>query len=210
MIYIVLLVVCIALYIVSGVACALVAVKGNQTLKHFAKYLYLAAFILHSVFIGLSSVSTAGTLLTGPNIAMLGAWVIAGVALVMLLFKNKAYTYAMFSAPAIVILILISFYLHFSMYGDAISNAVYYRWPMLVVHIVLVFLAAACFMVSAAASGTFLYQSHLMQKHSVQILRVDTPALNTLSRVGRVAILAGVVLFFCCHAHWFYQVDGIR
>ena len=68
---------CILLY---GAASALGAFglrRGHRRAARAAKGVYLAAVAAHSAVIGMESVSTAGTLLSGPNIVMLASWVLA-------------------------------------------------------------------------------------------------------------------------------------
>ena len=70
---------CILLY---GAASALGAFglrRGHRRAARAAKGVYLTAVAAHSAVIGMESVSTAGTLLSGPNIVMLASWVLAVV-----------------------------------------------------------------------------------------------------------------------------------
>lgn len=70
---------CILLY---GAASALGAFglrRGHRRAAWAAKGVYLVAVAAHSAVIGMESVSTAGTLLSGPNIVMLASWVLAVV-----------------------------------------------------------------------------------------------------------------------------------
>ncbi|WP_296009563.1 hypothetical protein [uncultured Adlercreutzia sp.] len=187
-------VLCMLAYGGAGALCAYVTARNKPQLGRRAKGLFLGALLLHSAAIGLTSASTHGTLLTGPNIVMLASWVLAVATGVLLVVRRRSCAYAMFTAPAAAALILASLWLGLLSDGANPSNAVYYQWPTLVPHIVLVFLAAACFMVSAAASGLHLYERRLMTRRSARLFSLDAPALDTLAHVARAAALAGLIL----------------
>lgn len=186
---------CMLLYGIAGALCAYVTLRGRHDLARRAKGFFLGALLVHSAAIGLTSVETEGTLLTGPNIVMLASWVLAVATGVLLVVRSRSCAYAAFAGPVVALLILAALWLSLLFHGADPSNTVYYEWPTLVPHIVLVFLAAACFMVSAAASVMLLYQRRLMLKHSAKALSLEAPSLDTLNHVASASALAGVAVF---------------
>ena len=185
---------CILLY---GAASALGAFglrRGHRRAAWAAKGVYLVAVAAHSAVIGMESVSTAGTLLSGPNIVMLASWVLAVVTATGLLVTRRGLAFSTVAAPVVALLILVSQWLRILDPAGA-DNMAFYHWPLLVPHIVLVFAACACFAVSAAASGLLLYQRRLMARRSAKLFSLDTPALDTLATIARAAALAGLVVF---------------
>ncbi|MEC4273271.1 hypothetical protein VJ923_08890 [Adlercreutzia sp. R25] len=186
-------IICILLY---GAASALGAYglrRDHCVAARAAKGVYLAAVALHSAVIGMESVSTSGTLLSGPNIVMLASWVLAVVTAVGLVVTKRGVAFAAMAAPVVALLILIAQWLRI-LDPTTADNLAYYNWPLLVPHIVLVFIALACFATSAASAGLDLYQRRLMAARSAKVLELDTPALDTLSRISRLAGLVGLVV----------------
>ena len=99
---------CILFY---GAASALGAFglrRGHRRAAWAAKGVYLVAVAAHSAVIGMESVSTAGTLLSGPNIVMLASWVLAVVTAVGLLVTRRGLAFSTVAAPVVALLILVS------------------------------------------------------------------------------------------------------
>lgn len=99
---------CILLY---GAASALGAFglrRGHRRAAWAAKGVYLVAVAAHSAVIGMESVSTAGTLLSGPNIVMLASWVLAVVTATGLLVTRRGLAFSTVAAPVVALLILVS------------------------------------------------------------------------------------------------------
>lgn len=185
---------CALLY---GAASALAAhgiLRARAASARAAKIAFLAAAGLHSVVIGIESVSTDGTLLSGPNIIMLASWVLAVVTSVGLVVTKRGLGFALAVGPVVALLIVASQWLKI-LDPAAADNMALYQWPLLVPHIVLVFVACACFAVSAAASGMLLYQRRLMARRSAKLFSLATPALDTLATIARWSALAGLVVF---------------
>ncbi len=157
-----------------------------------AKGVYLAAVALHSAVIGMESVSTSGTLLSGPNIVMLASWVLAVVTAVGLLVTKRGLVFSAIAAPVAALLILLAQWMSI-LDPTMADNLAYYNWPLLVPHIVLVFAACACFATSAASAGLDLYQRRLMAARSAKVLELNTPALDTLGLISRFTGLVGLV-----------------
>ena len=181
---------CILLY---GAASALGAFglrRGHRRAARAAKGVYLTAVAAHSAVIGMESVSTAGTLLSGPNIVMLASWVLAVVTAVGLLVTRRGLA---FSTVVVALLILVSQWLRI-LDPTGADNMAFYHWPLLVPHIVLVFVALACFATSAVSAALDWYQRRLMAARSAKVLELNTPALDTLALISRSAGLVGVAV----------------
>lgn len=187
-------IVCVLTYGASSALAAHGILRERQGSARAAKVLFFAAVALHSAAIGIESTTTSGTLLSGPNIIMLAAWVLAVVTAVGLAVTRRGLGFALAVGPVAALLIVASQWLKIL---DPVSadNMAFYQWPLLVPHIVLVFAACACFAVSAAASGLLLYQRRLMTRRSAKLFSLETPALDTLATIARTAALAGLVVF---------------
>ena len=184
---------CILLY---GAASALGAFglrRGHRRAARAAKGVYLTAVAAHSAVIGMESVSTAGTLLSGPNIVMLASWVLAVVTAVGLLVTRRGLAFSTVAAPVVALLILVSQWLRILDPAGA-DNMAFYHWPLLVPHIVLVFVALACFATSAVSAALDWYQRRLMAARSAKVLELNTPALDTLALISRLAGLVGLTV----------------
>lgn len=187
-------IICILLYGAASACAAYGTVRDRRLWARAGKGVFLGAVALHSAVIGIESTSTSGTLLSGPNIIMLASWVLAVVTAVGLVATRRGIGFAMIVGPVVAVLIVASQWLKIL---DPVSadNMAFYEWPLLVPHIVLVFVACACFAVSAAASGLFLYQRRLMAARSAKVFSLDAPALDTLAKIARLAALAGLAVF---------------
>lgn len=187
-------IVCVLAYGASSALAAHGILRERQGSARAAKVLFFAAVALHSAAIGIESTTTSGTLLSGPNIIMLAAWVLAVVTAVGLAVTRRGLGFSLAVGPVAALLIVASQWLKIL---DPVSadNMAFYQWPLLVPHIVLVFAACSCFAVSAAASGLLLYQRRLMTRRSAKLFSLETPALDTLATIARAAALAGLVVF---------------
>ena len=184
---------CILFY---GAASALGAFglrRGHRRAAWAAKGVYLVAVAAHSAVIGMESVSTAGTLLSGPNIVMLASWVLAVVTATGLLVTRRGLAFSTVAAPVVALLILVSQWLRILDPAGA-DNMAFYHWPLLVPHIVLVFVALACFATSAVSAALDWYQRRLMTARSAKVLELNTPALDTLALISRLAGLVGLTV----------------
>lgn len=184
---------CILLY---GAASALGAFglrRDHRRAARAAKGVYLVAVAAHSAVIGMESVSTEGTLLSGPNIVMLASWVLAVVTAAGLLVTRRGLAFSTVAAPVVALLILVSQWLRI-LDPTGADNMAFYHWPLLVPHIVLVFVALACFATSAISAALDWYQRRLMAARSAKVLELNTPALDTLALISRLAGLVGLAV----------------
>ena len=187
-------VLCILIYGAASALGLYGVMRDRPAVARAGKYVFGAALLVHSAVIGFESVRTAGTLLSGPNIVMLASWVLAVVSAVGLAVTKRGMSLAAVSALIVAALIAASQWMRI-LDPTAADNMAFYQWPLLVPHIVLVFLACAFFATSAVASGIQLYQRRLMRQRSAKVLTLDTPALDTLGKIARFTALAGLVMF---------------
>ena len=159
---------CILLY---GAASALGAFglrRDHRRAARAAKGVYLVAVAAHSAVIGMESVSTEGTLLSGPNIVMLASWVLAVVTAAGLLVTRRGLAFSTVAAPVVALLILVSQWLRILDPAGA-DNMAFYHWPLLVPHIVLVFVALACFATSAISAAAFCISQGMPTESSARL-----------------------------------------
>lgn len=194
MVSFILMVASVTLYALSGALCAYAMIQKVDRVVAPAKVLLVVALVSQSVSIGLTSASTSGTLVAGPNILMLASWVLALVTLLLAAGK-RFHGFVAFASPLVAALIVASQVLRVVSQGADPSNQVYYEWPTLVLHISLFFLAAAAFVVGASASVMQLYQQKLMKQRSERLFRVSMPAVSTLSTVAKRSAVVGTTLF---------------
>ncbi|MBQ9954827.1 MAG: cytochrome c biogenesis protein CcsA [Eggerthellaceae bacterium] len=185
----------ITLYVLSATLGVYAMVRKVDRVVLPSKAVFLAALVAQSVAIGINSVSTSGTLMSGPNIIMLAAWVLALVAFLLAAVGKRSHAFIAFAGPIAAVLIVASQVLGVLEAGASPSNEVYYEWPTLVLHVSLILLGTAAFAVSASASVMRVYQSELMKRRSDRLLRIGMPAVSTLSAVARRAAMVGMTLF---------------
>ena len=198
---------CILLY---GAASALGAFglrRGHRRAARAAKGVYLAAVAAHSAVIGMESVSTAGTLLSGPNIVMLASWVLAVVTAVGLLVTRRGLAFSTVAAPVVALLILVSQWLRILDPAGA-DNMAFYHWPLLVPHIVLVFVALACFATSAVSAALDWYQRRLMAARSAKVLRAEHAGAGYARPHLALGGVGGPYGAHRCHAHRVHAPGG--
>lgn len=185
----------ITLYVCSAGLSAFKAVHSGERFSVVSRFLFLAAFLLHSASIGMESVSTSGTVLYGPNVLMLASWVLSAMSLFVSVLSRRPYGYLAIAATTVAVFMLIaqigSTVLGYERHGIGVQG----QWNVLVVHILLFLGAMACFAVGAAASVMQLYQRHLMKGRSVRLFNSTMPAIDVLNAVAKRANLAGLPLF---------------
>ena len=124
---------------------------------------------------------------------MLASWVLAVVTATGLLVTRRGLAFSTVAAPVVALLILVSQWLRILDPAGA-DNMAFYHWPLLVPHIVLVFVALACFATSAISAALDWYQRRLMAARSAKVLELNTPALDTLALISRLAGLVGLAV----------------
>ncbi|MFR4804848.1 MAG: hypothetical protein ACLT98_16960, partial [Eggerthellaceae bacterium] len=134
-------VVSVTLYGCSAGLCAFRTIRKSDRFPVAARLLFLAAFLLHSVSIGMESVSTSGTILQGPNVLMLASWVLALVSLFVSVASRRPYGYLAIASATVSLFILFSQMILMASGYALYANSAYEQWPSLVVHILLFLVA---------------------------------------------------------------------
>lgn len=160
-----------------------------------ARILFFTALLAQSVAIGITSVTTSGTLLQGPNILMLASWALAVIFAFFEMATGKSSGFGAFVIPVVVLMMLIAELMNAFTGGAALYNRVFNEWPLLAFHIGLFFIAIACFIISAVTSGLLLYQQHLARSKATDFLSTHLPAISTLKRIAGRAVLIGMPAF---------------
>lgn len=185
----------VTLYVLSGALGAYAMARKVERAVAPSKVIFLIALLFHSFSIGIQSVSTSGTIMSGPNLLMLAAWALGVVMCVFMVAGKRAHAYVAFASPLIAALIIISQVLGMLAAGASPSNEAYYEWPTLALHIVFILFGTAAFAVSAAANIMQMYQKRLLKKKSERVFRVSMPAMSTLETVARRAAVVGLMFF---------------
>lgn len=190
------------LTIASGVLYLCSAAVSAYQLKHKtgrfsagAKVCFFAALLTQSITIGITSASTQGTLLQGPNVLMLASWTLAVAFTFFEIIVNKPYGYGAFVVPVVALMMIVAELMNAFVDGAVLYNRVFHDWPLLVVHITCFFIAIACFVISAVASGMLLYQHHLAKAKSTKFLTVRMPALSALKKIAGRTVCVGLPFF---------------
>ena len=170
-------------------------VKNKEKSSSLFTVVYFVALILHSIAIGVGSVSRAGTLIQGPNILMLASWTLALIFTIFEILNKRPYSYVTVIAPIIVFMMLTAQFLNVLLGGETVYNAVYEQWPVLVIHIAMFFIGISCFIIAAVAAGLLIYQGALARKDQERFFNLKLPALDTLRKIMRRVALAGLPFF---------------
>lgn len=185
---------CILMYGAVGAVSLYGVMRDRAGAVRVGKVLFFVTVLAHTALIGCESMRTAGTLLSGPNIVMLASWVLAVVTAVGVVVTRRGMSIAAVACLVVALLIAVSVWLRILDPFDT-DNMAFYQWPLLLPHIVLVFLACAFFATSAVASGIQLYQQRLMRQRSAKVLSLNAPSLDALGKIARLTALAGLLVF---------------
>lgn len=180
-----------ALYAGATVLYAYYFVDKRRQLSIAATFLTGAGFVCQTASIGLRSLSTAGTVLTGPNSLVLTAW-----ALVLVYFfvehVIRLKVYGTVLVPISALLLAIAQILGVNS-GAAIpltsAEATQLASWSVGIHVGLVLLANAGFALGAAASAVYLLQEQQLKKHHVNLFFKRLPSLATTDLIARRSIV---------------------
>ena len=180
-----------ALYAGATVLYAYYFVTKRTALSWYATFLTGAGFLMHTASIGLRSSATDGTELTGANVLVLMAW---ALVLVYFIFEHliKIKVYGTVLVPLALLLMLIA-----SLLG--VTSGVVAELPadqaMLLdswrvgIHVALIVFANAGFIISAAASVTYLVLERQLKEHKTTKLFKRLPSLSQTDLFARRAVL---------------------
>ncbi len=164
----------------------------KPALGRHARAMVGIGFISQTLSIGAHSIVLQGTPLSGPNVLMLASWV---AVLVYFIFEHvlKVKAYGAFFIPIALALMTIARVLGAGA-ADAVTNQVYYSWPLLIVHLVLIFVASAAFIIGGVAAGLLIFQENQLKNHKSSSIGRRMPSLSALKQASRRAIVFGFPL----------------
>ena len=191
----------LGLYIVATVLYGYQFLLRRPVTAWWARFCVGAGWICQTVSIGLHSVVTEGTQMTGGNSLVLVSWVLV---LVYFIVEHviKIRIYGTFLIPLAVILLIIAQLMNLG--GPVGLTAAQVRqlgsWRV-GIHVGLIFLANVGFLVSAASSAFYLIQdAQLKRRRTTPIFR-KLPSLAQTQKIARRAVVyafpaytAGIVL----------------
>ncbi len=191
----------LGLYIVATVLYAYQFLLRRPVTAWWARFCVGAGWICQTVSIGLHSVVTHGTQMTGGNSLVLVSWVLV---LVYFIVEHviKIRIYGTFLIPLAVILLIIAQLMNLG--GPVGLTAAQVKqlgsWRV-GIHVGLIFLANVGFLVSAASSAFYLIQdAQLKRRRTTPIFR-KLPSLAQTQKIARRAVVyafpaytAGIVL----------------
>lgn len=182
----------VAAYCSAAIGYGYQFILRKPSLGRHARVLTGIGFVLQTASIGAHSSVAGGTALSGPNILMLASWV--GI-LVYFVFEHllKVKAYGAFFVPISLAMMLAARLLGAGAV-DEVANQVFYEWPLLVAHLVLIFLASAAFIIGGVAAGLLVYQEYLLKNHKSSSVARRMPSLSALKRVSRRSIVIGFPL----------------
>ena len=179
----------LALYIGATVLYAYQFVLRRSKVGWWARFLTGAGFICQTASIGVHSVATHGTQLTGANQLTLASW-----ALVLLYFVMehliRIKVYGTFLVPVAVIFMAAAQIVG-GLGGQAHLTAVQLGqlddWRV-AFHVALIVFANAGFAFGAVASALYLYQEAQLKSRKSSVITRRLPSLSTLQTMARRAI----------------------
>lgn len=191
----------LGLYIVATVLYAYQFLLRRPVTAWWARFCVGAGWICQTVSIGLHSVVTHGTQMTGGNSLVLVSWVLV---LVYFIVEHviKIRIYGTFLIPLAVILLIIAQLMNLG--GPVGLTAAQVKqlgsWRV-GIHVGLIFLANVGFLVNAASSAFYLIQdAQLKRRRTTPIFR-KLPSLAQTQKIARRAVVyafpaytAGIVL----------------
>jgi ABC-type transport system involved in cytochrome c biogenesis permease subunit len=180
-----------ALYAGATVLYAYHFFDKRRSLSIAATFMTGAGFLLHTASIGMRSITTGGTVMTGPNSLVLAAW-----ALVLVYFfvehvvRLKVYGAGL--VPASALLLALAQLMGVNSAAATSLTAEQLKWLenwRVGFHVLLIMLANAGFAVGGAASGVYLLQERQLKTHRASRLFRRLPSLAQTDMIARRAIV---------------------
>lgn len=169
----------------------------KRNIRIHPKWITVGAFIALTQSIGLSSSVNKGTSLGGANMLVLGAW---GLLIVYFIFEfyTKLKNYGIIMVPISTLLLAWA-----QLIGNKTAlapNIELLSAQMdatgIVIHVTLIVFANVLFLVGAAASLLYLYQSRMLKKNANSLLSRRLPSLSSLETLASRAIIVALPIYF--------------
>jgi ABC-type transport system involved in cytochrome c biogenesis permease subunit len=181
----------IALYVGATVLYAYYFLDKRRVLSWYATFLTGAGFICQTASIGLRSISTGGTLLTGPNSLVLAAWTLVLVYFAIEhLIRLKVYGTVL--VPISAALLMAAQILGVNGAGHvalSLTEAQQLDNWRVGIHVGVIMLANAGFAVGAAASIVYLLQESQLKHHRASRMLRRLPSLAQTDLIARRTIV---------------------
>ncbi len=180
----------LALYIVATVLYAYQFLLRRPVTAWWARFTVGAGFICQTASIGLHSVVTDGTEMTGGNSLVLASWVLV---LVYFIVEHviRVRIYGTFLIPLAVILLVIAQLMGISGSAAELTKAQADQlasWRV-GIHVALIFLANVGFLVSAASSAFYLIQDTQLKRRKTTPIFRKLPSLEQTQKIARRAVV---------------------
>ena len=176
----------LALYIAATVLYAYQFLLKRPAVAWWARFCTGAGFVCQTASIGLHSVVTDGTDLTGGNSLVLASWVLV---LIYFILEHliKIRVYGTFLVPLAALALIIA---HLMGVGtpQGEQSELLNSWRV-GIHVALIFAANAGFLVSAASSAFYLIQDRQLKRRRTTPLFRKLPSLATTQKVARRAVV---------------------
>jgi ABC-type transport system involved in cytochrome c biogenesis permease subunit len=181
----------IAFYAGATVLYAYYFADKRRALSWYATFATGAGFLCHTASVGLRSVATHGTQMTGPNSLVLAAWALVLVYFIVEHFvRLKVYGVVLvpFSGLLLVIAQFVGLNSASSVHLTVTQAQQLDSWRV-GIHVVVIMLANAGFAVGAAASAVYLMQEAQLKRHRASKLLRRLPSLAQSDLIARRAIV---------------------
>jgi ABC-type transport system involved in cytochrome c biogenesis permease subunit len=167
---------------------------GNAALRRLT---LLIGLVLHTLLIGASLALYGGAVLGGLNLLLCASWLVA-FAYAIFEMASGIKDFGAYIVPVVMAAFVAAWLSNLLTSTEAatmITQGVFERWPVLVVHVAAFMASAICFLVSGIASIIFLRKSSLLKARKTEALGTDSRlSLPLLRRVARRSVLIGLPL----------------
>jgi len=182
----------LALYVAATVLYGYQFILRRPVTAWWARFATGAGFICQTASIGLHSVATEGTQMTGANSLILLSWVLV---LIYFIVEHliKLRVYGTFLIPLATLLMIVAQIMGISTSAAGLTAEQLRQlgsWRV-GIHVALIFAANACYLVSAAASAFYLIQDSQLKRHRTTPLFRKLPSLAQTQKLARRAVVAG-------------------
>jgi HemX protein len=180
----------LALYIAATVLYAYQFLLKRPAIAWWARFATGAGFVCQTASIGLHSMVTHGTEMTGGNSLVLASWVLV---LIYFIVEHliKIRVYGTFLVPLAAVLLIIAHLMGVGSTGTALGPEQLNQldsWRV-GIHVALIFAANAGFLVSAASSAFYLIQDRQLKRRRTTPLFRKLPSLAQTQKVARRSVV---------------------
>lgn len=186
-----------AFYAAATVLYAYQVATKRQALSWYATFATGTGFLLHTLSIGLRSVATEGTQLTGANVLILMAWALVLVYFV-LEHLMRVKVYGVLLVPAALVALLVAQLLGAStgvLEGLPAGQAALLDSWRVGIHVLLISFANAGFLVGGVGSMFYLVVERSLKRRKSSKLFSRLPSLEQADRTARNSVVWALPLY---------------